>query len=113
MINKKYIKSRKVAKVTFELPRRELPEGVEVKSAHLVGEFNDWDPAATEMTYSKKKKAFWVSIDLEPGREYQYRYLINGEQWCNEWYADAYVRNGFGEDNCVVTTPGQNDRKGE
>ncbi len=112
MISKKYIKSRKVAKVTFELPRTELPEGLEVESAHLVGEFNDWDPVATEMKYSEKKKAYWTTVDLEPGREYQFRYLINDEQWCNEWAADDYAPNSFGEDNCIVVTPDQNNQKG-
>ena len=43
------------------LPRTEMPEGVEVESAHLVGEFNDWNPTTTAMKYSKKKKAFWVA----------------------------------------------------
>ena len=113
MIIKKYIKSRQVAKVTFELPRTEIPEGVEVESAHLVGEFNDWDPTVTAMKYSRKKEAFWVAVDLEPGREYQFRYLLNGEQWCNEWDADAYVQNSFGEDNCVVVTPDQNEQMAE
>jgi hypothetical protein len=102
-----------VAKITFELPRTKIPEGIEVDSAHLVGEFNDWDPTAMAMKYSKKKKAFWVAVDLEPGREYQFRYLINGELWCNEWDTDAYVSNDLGEDNCVLVTPDQNNRSGE
>ena len=84
-----------------------------IESAYLVGEFNDWDPTATAMKYSKMKKAFWVAVDLEPGREYQFRYLINGEFWCNEWDADAYVPNNLGEDNCVLVTPDLNNQKGE
>lgn len=30
MLKKRYIKSRKVSKVTFQLPKAELPEGIEV-----------------------------------------------------------------------------------
>jgi hypothetical protein len=40
MLKKRYIKSRNVWKVTFELPEAELPEGIEAESVHLVGEFN-------------------------------------------------------------------------
>jgi 1,4-alpha-glucan branching enzyme len=103
MLKKQYIKSRKVVKVTFEVPEAELPEA-KVESVHLVGEFNDWDRTATPMT-RRKGGIFRVTLGLEPGREYQFRYLVNGEHWCNDWHADAYVPGDFGEDNCVVVTP--------
>ena len=101
MLKKRYIKSRQVWKVTFELPRAELPEGVEAEMAYLVGEFNDWDPTTTPMT-RRKGGVFRAALELEPGREYQFRYLVNGERWCNDWHADAYVPTGLGEDNGVV-----------
>lgn len=104
MLKKRYVKSRKVCKVTFELPKAELPKAVEAKSVHLVGEFNDWNPTATPMERSKKG-VFRATLELEPGREYQFRYLINGEHWYNDWHADGYVPGGLGEDNCVVVTP--------
>jgi len=107
MLKKRYIKSRKVWKVTFELPKAELPEGIEVESVHLVGEFNDWGHTATSMKRSKKG-VFRATLELEPGREYLFRYLINGEVWHNEWHADAYVPTGLGDDNCVVVTPKAN-----
>jgi 1,4-alpha-glucan branching enzyme len=106
MLKKQYIKSRKVWKVTFELAQVELPEAIEVESVHLVGEFNDWDPTATPMT-RRKGGVFRVMLELEPGREYPFRYLINGEHWCNDWHADGYVPSRSGEDNCVVVTPAQ------
>ena len=105
MLKKQYVKSRQVAKVTFELARSEIPEGIKPESVSLVGEFNDWDPAATPMTYSKKKKAYWVTLDLEPGQAYQFRYYVNNEFWCNDWQADAYIPTGHGDDNCLVNTP--------
>jgi hypothetical protein len=104
MLKKRYVKSRKVWKVTFELPQAELPEGVEVDSVHLVGEFNDWAHTARPMKRSKKG-VFRAALELEPGREYAFRYLINGEHWHNDWQADAYVPTGLGADNCVVVTP--------
>ena len=101
MLKKQYVKSRKVSKVTFELSKAELPEGIKAQDAYLVGEFNDWDPTVTPMKRGKGG-AFRATLELEPGREYQFRYLVNGEHWCNDWHADAYVPSGLGEDNCVV-----------
>jgi 1,4-alpha-glucan branching enzyme len=104
MLKKRYIKTRKVAKVTFDLPKSELPETIEVESVHLVGEFNEWDPTATPMAL-RRGGIYRVTVELEPGREYQFRYLVNGEHWYNDWHADAYVPSGTGGDNCVVVTP--------
>jgi 1,4-alpha-glucan branching enzyme len=105
MLKKKYIKSRRVSKVTFEVQKSELPAAIKPASIHVVGDFNAWDPTATPMMRGKRG-IFKVAIELEPGQAYQFRYLVNGKDWFNEWHADAYVPNGLGEDNCVVTTPG-------
>ena len=105
MIKKKYVKSRQVVKVTFELQASELPETIDVEAVHLVGDFNEWDVKATPMGYSAKKKANSVTLEQLPEQEYAFRYLVNGLIWCNDWDADAYVASGFGEDNCLVVTP--------
>ncbi|MEZ4670286.1 MAG: isoamylase early set domain-containing protein [Anaerolineae bacterium] len=54
----------------------------------------------------KKQKdgSFSLSLDLEKGREYQYRYLVNGTEWHNDWNADKYTANPFSGDNSVVIT---------
>lgn len=104
MVKKRYVKSRQVWKVTFELPKAELPESIEVKNIHVVGEFNDWDTAATPMSRSRKG-VYRATLELEPAREYRFRYLINGEHWYNDWHADAYVATGLGEDNCIIALP--------
>jgi 1,4-alpha-glucan branching enzyme len=97
MIKKRFIKTKKTCKVTFE-----LPEDIEAKSASLVGEFNNWDEAATPL---KKVKGVWrTTVELDQGKEYQYRYLVNGEQWYNDWDADKYVPNFVNGDNSVVET---------
>ncbi len=101
MLKKQYVKSRDVCKVTFELPKGEWPEGIEVESVSLAGEFNDWDPSTAPMKRGKGG-VFRIMFELEPGRAYQFRYLVNGEHWCNDWHADAYVPNEVGEENCAV-----------
>jgi 1,4-alpha-glucan branching enzyme len=98
MFKKKFLKTK--CKVTFELPQG-IAEGAE--DVYLVGDFNNWDEHATQME-KKKGKGFSITVDLEPNKEYQYRYLINGRDWHNDWEADKYVPNPFSGDNSVVTT---------
>lgn len=98
-LSKKYLKSRPVSKVTFRLPETVAAGAVE---AALVGEFNDWNPAATRMQ-KLKSGDFKVTLDLEVGHEYQYRYLLNGTDWTNDDGADRYVPAGVpGQENSVV-----------
>jgi 1,4-alpha-glucan branching enzyme len=90
-------KSRgKSVKVTFSLPK-----DVQGESVYLVGDFNNWDESATPMQ-PDGDGGFSVTVSLEKGREYQFRYLVNGIEWHNDWNADKYVQNSFGGDNSVV-----------
>jgi 1,4-alpha-glucan branching enzyme len=98
-LQKRFLKSRPVCKVTFKLPKQVAGEAGAVA---LAGEFNGWDTAATPM---KKLKSgdFTVTLDLETGREYQFRYLIDGDRWENDEAADGYVTSPYpGVDNSVV-----------
>ena len=104
MLKKQYVKSRKVVKVTFELLKSEQPEEIDVENVHLVGEFNEWDLTATPMK-ANVKGAYRTMLELEPDRAYKFRYLVNGEYWCNDWQADSYEPNYLDGDNCVVVTP--------
>lgn len=105
MITKTYVKSRKAWRVDFEVPAAELPEGQVVETLHVVGSFNNWDEEATPMAYNARRRAWKARLYLPPGQEVHFRYLLNGEQWCNDWHAEAYAPGGFGEDNCVVYLP--------
>ena len=93
IIKKQYLKSRPVCKVTFGLPE-EAAESI--VTAHIVGEFNDWDTKATPMK-KLKNGAFTVTIDLEQGREYQFRYLVDETQWENALNADRYAPTPYGD----------------
>ena len=106
MPKKKLVKSRNKCKVTFELLKHELPQDIDVQTVSVVGEFNEWQSAATPMPFSRSKKAYWAAVELEPATSYQYRFLINGEHWCNDWSADGYTPNEIDGDNCIVATPG-------
>lgn len=96
MLRKTPGKSGDTATVTFELPA--LASGATV---HLCGEFNDWSKTATPMS-RRKDGRFSVSLILETGRSYRYRYLVDGSRWENDWTADSYAPNEFGGDDSVV-----------
>ena len=48
-ISKQYLKTKPVCKVTFKLTADRLPAATQVA---LLGEFNNWDPAALPMKKS-------------------------------------------------------------
>lgn len=97
-LKKQVLKSKPVCKVTFRFTK-EIAEGAE--KVNLVGDFNNWDEDALEM---KKLKSgdFTTLIELEKGKSYQFRYLVNGKDWFNDLEADSYVTNSYGVENCVV-----------
>ena len=96
MLDKNYLKTRNVCKVTFS-----LPAAVQGENVFLVGDFNEWSETTTPMK-RQKDGSFTVTLELEKGKEYQFRYLVNGSEWHNDWQADRYVPNPFSGDNSVV-----------
>ncbi len=98
MLKKRYLKSRDVCKVTFY-----TAAALGADNIYLVGDFNGWDETAAPMQ-SLKDGRFKIVLELEPEREYQFRYLVNGDEWHNDWDADNYVPNPFIGDNSVVIT---------
>jgi 1,4-alpha-glucan branching enzyme len=97
-LKKKYLK-KGICKVTFRLPKEVVPSASAVS---LVGDFNGWDAEACAMK-KLKDGSFTVTVDLERGQEYQFRYCIDQDKWENDWEADKYVPNEFGDaDNSVV-----------
>jgi 1,4-alpha-glucan branching enzyme len=96
MLDKNYLKTRNVCKVTFS-----LPAAVQGENVFLVGDFNEWSETATPMK-RQKDGSFTVTLELDKGKEYQFRYLVNGSEWHNDWQADRYVPNPFSGDNSVV-----------
>ena len=83
-------------RVTFELPAE-----VSADTVHLCGEFNDWSRTATPLAHRKDGR-FSVTVTLEAGRAYRFRYLVDGDRWENDWAADAYAPNEYGGDDSVV-----------
>ncbi len=100
-VSKKFLKTKNSFKCTFRLPKSAAPDSEKV---FIVGEFNDWAPEATPMQ-KLKSGDFKAELELEPGKSYQFRYLIDKERdvWENDWEADAYVpAPGMSVENSVV-----------
>ncbi|GGX59478.1 isoamylase early set domain-containing protein [Saccharospirillum salsuginis] len=87
-IKKRYLKSKPICKCTFTLPKDAAPKA---ETVTLVGDFNDWSREKTPMKRLKTGD-FKLEMDLEAGQQYQYRYLIDGRVWENDWEADDYVQ---------------------
>jgi 1,4-alpha-glucan branching enzyme len=89
------IKSKTVVNITFK-----LPSNIKATAAFVVGEFNNWDTTANPLL--KTKEGWKTTLKLETGKEYQFRYLVNGSEWHNDDAADDYVSNNFGSKNSVI-----------
>ncbi len=100
-LQKKFLKTKPVCKVTFGLSPEEARNAGGV---HLVGDFNKWKINQTPMK-QRKDGSFTRELDLDAGRDYRFRYLLDSGEWINDPAADAYCPCGFaGEDNSVVKT---------
>ncbi|QJD77185.1 isoamylase early set domain-containing protein [Spirosoma rhododendri] len=98
-VAKQFLKSKPVAKVTFELSA-EAVNGA--KTVAVAGEFNNWDASAQALK-KQKDGSYKTTVELPVGGEYQYRYILDGTKWENDWAADKYVASGVsGDENSVV-----------
>lgn len=69
-------------------------------SAAVAGSFNGWDPKRTPLR--KEAKGGWkATLWLPPGR-YEYRFVVDGNQWLSDPAAKESVPNQFGSTNSVL-----------
>ena len=65
----------------------------------LAGSFNNWDPAAKELTDPNGTGLYSGAVDLAPGT-YQYKFVIDGT-WCADPECADWVQNDLGTLNSV------------
>jgi 1,4-alpha-glucan branching enzyme len=82
-------------KVTFA-----LADGLVTGPVAVVGDFNGWNPGANPMKL--KGEARVVSLTLNAGRKYRFRYLQEGGRWLNDPNAHGVERNQFGDEDSVI-----------
>jgi 1,4-alpha-glucan branching enzyme len=95
--------------VTFSLPAEAVGKAREVL---LLGDFNNWDYSKPFVLQRKKDGSFEKKVELPTGSDYQFRYLIDREQWENDWQADRYQPSDIHPhvENSVVCLKGRNGR---
>lgn len=96
MLIKRFFKTKDEVEVTFEFSREDL------KSVALAGDFNDWQPV--NMKLNKKEKSFRTKIRLPKGEEFKFKYLLNEDEWENDYQADKYIANSLGTEDSIVST---------
>ena len=97
-LQKQFLDKKQACKVTFCLPKEAVNGAKEVK---ILGDFNQWDPESG-VRMKAKNGEYSASIELESGKEHQFRYLLDNETWENDWAADKYVPTPYGVENSVV-----------
>ena len=95
MIRKRPVDGGQHVKITFV-----LPAGDDSPPVSVVGDFNDWNPAAAKLRRRSPSRS--VSLTLPSGRRYAFRYVDVNGNWFNDDTADDFVHNGFGGQDGVI-----------
>lgn len=82
-------------KVSFVLPVEVVDQPVSV-----VGDFNGWDPLAHPLK-KRSNGTRSVSVELEPGSTYQFKYLVGDGSWLTDPDTES-VDNGHGGVDSVI-----------
>jgi 1,4-alpha-glucan branching enzyme len=98
MLKREATKNGKQVKVTFVVP--DNPDHTRIS---VVGEFKNWDPEATRLI-RRANKTRSVSVTLDAGKQYSFRYRTEDGEWFNDEAADGYVDNEHGTQNCLIIT---------
>ena len=76
----------------------EAPQAAQVS---LVGDFNNWDPAATPLARGAAGR--WETIvPLTPGR-YQFTFVVDGNRWVRDPALPQAVGDDYGQPTSVIT----------
>lgn len=86
--------------VHFRLPAHSVA-GAE--AGILLGEFNNWDPAKAVEMQRQADGSMMAALPLEPGKTYEYRYLLSDGRWVNDENAKtSSAIFGSAVENCLV-----------
>ena len=98
-IKKQYLKSRPICKVALRVSKEAANQA---DTIHVVGDFNAWNTEATPMK-ALKNGEFTCNLELSTDQDaYEFRYLLDGKEWENDWEADGYVPNAMTTENSVI-----------
>lgn len=94
-IEKKYLKSKPVCKVTFTVPAKEA------EKVSVIGDFNDWEASQGELKKLKNGN-FKGTFELPKDNSFEFKYLVDGEH-VDEPEADGQRWNDYaGRENPLL-----------
>ncbi len=73
-----------------------------VNSVSVAGSMNGWDAGANPLSDADGDGIWEATLNLAPGR-YEYKFVVNGDQWFTDDFAPDTAPDGFGGENSVVT----------
>ncbi len=79
----------------------------DARTVAVAGSFNRWDTASHPLSGPDRSGRWTATLRLPPGR-YEYLFVINGDTWVLD-PGTAFVENGLGERNSIVTVPDDHD----
>ena len=97
-VKKQYYKTKPYCKVTFRLSKKMAGNAQKVS---IAGDFNGWKSDQTPMK-ALKNGDFTVTLQLDKGREYQYRFVLDDHQWLTDESADKQVYCDFARGHNAV-----------
>lgn len=100
-MNRAYSRDKTRCAVTFSLPKEAAPDA---KTVAVAGTFNDWSVDRHPLKRGRDG-SYSVQLELDAGKTYEFRFVIDGTRWENAWNADNYVWNESSQcSNSVVVT---------
>ncbi|MEM8586267.1 MAG: helix-hairpin-helix domain-containing protein [Bacteroidota bacterium] len=100
MLDKKYVKSKGSCKVTFKVPSEQVGDNRDVR---VLGDFNNWS-WEEGVTMSRKNGHYTGTLELPATpAHYQFRYLVDGQEWLNDSEVERFEGNIYGTTNCVFS----------
>lgn len=89
-------------KVDFYLKASKVQSAI---GGFLVGDFNQWDVKKGIALNLNEDGSLSGSLNLSPGKKYEYRYLLSDGRWENDENPKV-LKNAYGQivENCVIDT---------
>lgn len=92
-----------MTKITFTLPAANI---IGADGCVLLGEFNNWNLEAGYYLAKQADGSMTTEVELEAGKEYQYRYLLSNGRWVNDdGEKITSEMSGYPVENCIIRVP--------
>ncbi len=78
----------------------------EASGVSVIGDFNNWDPAASPLRQENGSGTWTVIVPLPAGR-HEYAFLVDGEYWLPDPAAPRTTKDDFDRMNSIMLVGGQ------